>query len=140
MYDLIVDYTPNSFNKSLSSDTRYNLQNPLGNYDNNAVAIDTQSMNDLDAQDIMERQIYREKSKPGNLLNDPILNRAFANDPSVQNWIVSNPTMFPPDKKLIDLDSTNPINQNNEYDWINDMIRWCYSGKIIFTKYGLPKL
>lgn len=103
MTDKEVDYTPNSFNKSTPHDFRYNQYEPSVhfNYNNNYVLVDTPALNAADAESIMNGLREYTASNPINLLNDPILNRAFANDPSVANLIVNNPRLFGDNKKRL---------------------------------------
>lgn len=60
-----------------------------------AFGLSNQSPSDAEkAEKIMNKMIETEVNKPGNLLNDPILNRARANDPSVNKVFVESPTVF----------------------------------------------
>ena len=104
MTDKEVDYTPNSFNKSEPHDFRFNTYEPSVHkfkYNSNYVLLDTPALNAADAESIMNGLREYEASKPDNLLNDPILNRAFANDPSVANLVATNPMIFGDKKKLL---------------------------------------
>lgn len=104
MTDKEVDYTANSFNKSVAHDPRYNIYEPSVHkfkYNSNYVLLDTPALNAADAETIMNGLRDYEASKPNNLLNDPILNRAFANDPSVTNLVASNPMIFGDKRKLL---------------------------------------
>lgn len=103
MVDNTVNYSANSFGKSIPFDTIYNFSDPYApafKYNTNFVLLDSPALNDADAEKIMNRQVYAEASKPGNLLNDPILNRARANDPSVQK-LFYDPLIDGPNRKLL---------------------------------------
>lgn len=143
MVDNAVDYTGNSFNKSDASDPRFNVQNPnskrfyasprpksCGNTIDcgNFVLQDTPSMNDADADDIYDRNIYRSKIGPTSLdkmayiaknnpeliLNDPALKRAAATDPTVRNALDNNPIVIKqPDNLLINMGNDNRFNPDN---------------------------
>jgi hypothetical protein len=115
MTDYRVDYTPNSFNKMNAHDKHYNIDDgdrPDFKYNNNFELIDTPALNAADAEQIMNQMVYEAANQPGNLLNDPILNRARANDPTVANIFVENPIIFQPKRKLlIEYDPSIPENQ-----------------------------
>jgi hypothetical protein len=92
---------------------------PAYDYTNNYILVDTPSMNEADVGSILgipridysdvnamsqrDRAYLRTDviDNPDNLLNDPILNRAIANDPSVMASITENPTVINYKDKLL---------------------------------------
>ena len=118
MVDNTVNYSADSFGKSTPFDTIYNFKDPYApafKYNTNFVLTDSSALNDADAEKIMNRQVYAEASKPGNLLNDPILNRARANDPSVQK-LFYDPLIDGPNRKLLIESGSGRLYDNPEND------------------------
>jgi Family of unknown function (DUF5762) len=118
MTDKTVDYTSNSFGDSNPFDVRHNFVDPYApafKYNTNFVLLDTPALNDADSEKIMNREIYAAAAQPGNLLNDPILNRARANDPSVEK-LFDDKLITGPNRKLLIERGTGKLYDNFEND------------------------
>ena len=89
MTSYTVDYNPNSFGQSNVDNFRARSDSIYGGK-NNFALIDTPKLNEADIMAITNKTPSRIRTdtinNPSNLLNDPILNRAIANDPSLLTY------------------------------------------------------
>jgi len=130
----VIDYTPNSFNKSVSHDKRFNYEDPTSpkfQYNTNFRLMDTLALNNEDGIDIVNVKnkpyinddIEPTNGNPFKFTDINIPDKNKITDPTVKTLFYNNPLVVPTRKDLL-------IDQGN-----HDIYGNTYNDPILYDEY-----
>lgn len=117
----VIDYTPNSFNKSIAIDKRFNYGDPTApkfQYNTNFRLLDTLALNNEDLIDIVDRP-----NVPYTGDDIQIPDRDTITDPTVKTLFYNNPLVVPTHKDLL-------IDQGN-----HDIFGNTYNDPVLYNEF-----